>query len=421
MDARTDERLKRAIAAVVVGNVLEWYDFVVFSYFAMIIAKNFFSAVDPAALLSTFLTFGIGFIARPIGALVIGWFGDRHGRKAALLLTISLMALGTVAIGLVPSYASIGVAAPILLAFARLMQGFSVGGEWGNATAYIVETAPKGRRGYYASFQQSSVVAGLLLGSAIAAILNTVLEPAAVESWGWRIPFLLGGIIGPVGLYIRRNINETPAYLKMTREPFAVDRDRALSLLKTAQAFGFMIVWAVMFYIFLAYMPTFTQKYAGLDGTAALWSNTAGLLLLMVAIPPLGHLSDKIGRRPLLLASCAAFILLPYPLLNIMLDGASLGTIVTIQLVMALAIALYSGPGAAAIAEIFPTRARTTLLSVANGTAVAIFGGFAPYIAERLIQATGSPLAPTYYVIASAVVSAAVIVSMRETAHDNLG
>jgi MFS transporter, MHS family, proline/betaine transporter len=406
-----------AVGAVVVGNVLEWYDFVVYSYLATIIAKNFFApGNEVAALLDSFAAFGLGFAARPIGGVVIGWLGDRKGRKAALILTILLMAIGTVAIGLIPAYATIGVWAPAALVLARLVQGFSVGGEWGNSTAFIVETAPEGRRGFYSSFQQCSLVAGLLLGSGMAALISTLLDASAVESWGWRLPFLIGGLIGPVGIYMRRNIDETPAYQRARADKALPPRP----LLHTAQAFGFMIVWAVQFYIFLAYMPTFTQTYAGLSHAGALWSNTAGLLLLMVTIPAFGHLSDRIGRKPLLLASCLFFFLMPYPLFKVMLAGAPPLTILTIQLLVGLAIAAYSGAGPAAISEIFRTSQRTTYMSIANGTAVAIFGGFAPFIATWLIEKTGSPVAPTYYVIAAAVASGAVIFSLRETSRAKL-
>lgn len=416
------DKTRRAVTAAVVGNVLEWYDFAVYGYVATIIAKNFFPAGnETTALLATFAAFGIGFLARPLGGIVIGWVGDKHGRKTALLITIFLMALGTVIIGLIPTYASIGLLAPAILVLARLMQGFSAGGEWGGSTAFIVEWAPEGRRGFYGSFQQMSVVMGLLLGSGIAALLNTVLDPATMESWGWRIPFLLGGILGPVGIWMRRTIDETPAYQKAAATPAAIVPDSTPPLLLAARAFGFTILWTVSFYIFLAYMPTFTQRYAGLGRAAALWSNTAGLLLLMIAIPYFGHLSDKFGRKPFLLACCVAFIVLPYPLFSIMLGGASIITILLIQLLIGLTIALFSGAGPAAIAEIFPTRTRSTYMSTGYALAVAIFGGFAPFIATWLIEWTKSPISPTYYVIAAAIISAVVIAGLRETAHEPLG
>jgi MHS family proline/betaine transporter-like MFS transporter len=413
---------RRAVSAAVVGNVLEWYDFAVYGYLATIIAKNFFPAGDDvAALLATFAAFGVGFVIRPLGGIVIGRIGDVKGRKVALILTILLMAVGTVLIGLIPTYSTIGVLAPILLVAARLMQGFSAGGEWGGSTAFIVEWAPADRRGFYGSFQQCSVVGGLLMGSGVAALLTSILAPAVMDSWGWRIPFLFGGIIGPVGIYMRRNIDETPAYRRVAAAPANAGGDTTSPFILAARAFGFTILWTVSFYIFLSYMPTFTQKFAGLSRPAALWSNTAGLLLLMIAIPIMGRLSDRIGRKPLLLACCIAFIILPYPLFSLMLSGASLMTIVLIQLLIGLAIAPFSGAGPAAIAEIFPTGTRSTYMSTGYALAVAIFGGFAPFIATWLIATTGSPISPTYYVIAAAIISTVVIIGLRETAREPLG
>ncbi len=209
----------RAVSAAIVGNILEWYDFAIYGYVATIIAHNFFPSGDQVgALLATFATFGIGFVARPLGGIIIGRMGDTRGRKAALLLTIFLMAIGTVGIGLIPSYNSIGVLAPLLLVICRLMQGFAAGGEWGGATAFIVEWAPEKRRGFFGSFQQASVAGGLLLGSAIAALCSTLLSADQMEAWGWRIPFLLGIILVPVGIYMRSDIKETPAYRQSEEE-----------------------------------------------------------------------------------------------------------------------------------------------------------------------------------------------------------
>ncbi len=419
--APQDTQGKRAVAAAVIGNVLEWYDFAVYGFLATVIAVNFFpKGDDAAALLATFAIFGIGFLARPLGGIVIGWMGDAYGRKAALILTIMLMAAGTVLIGLTPTYAQIGILAPIIVVIGRLMQGFSAGGEWGGSTAYIVEWAPEDRRGYYGAFQQMSVVAGLLLGSGVAALFSTVLTPAQLESWGWRIPFLLGGLLGPVGMYMRRTIDETPAYRAAQADPYApVDPTSPIAL--AARAFGFTVLWTTSFYILLSYMPTFLQRHVGLSRAESLWSNTIGLFLLMVMIPVAGLWSDKLGRKPLLLASCIGLLVLSYPLFALMLAGLGLPMVILAQLLIGVLIALFSGPGPAAIAEIFPTRTRSLWMSTGYALAVTIFGGFAPFIATWLIETTGSPIAPVYYVMFAALISSVVIWRLRETAYDKLG
>jgi len=410
---------RKAVGAAVMGNLLEWYDFAVYGYLATIVARNFFPQEDEkTALLSTFATFGVGFVVRPLGGILIGRLGDVRGRKAALMLTIFLMAFGTVLIGLIPTYASIGLWAPALLVFARLLQGFAAGGEWGGSTSFIVEWAPHGRRGLYGSFQQSSLAAGLLLGSGIAALFSTVLAPEDMESWGWRIPFLLGGILAPVGIYMRRNIDETPAFRKAQTQMREGASPSGVSL--AGKAFGFTVLWTSAYYMMLTYMPTFTQQHVGLSRTEALWSNTLGLLVLVAVIPFAGALSDRVGRKPLLLACCLAFALLSHGMFDTMVTQQSLGVVMAMQVLFALMIAAFSGPGPAAIAEIFPTHMRSTWMSAGYSLAVAIFGGFAPFIATWLIGRTGSPLSPTRYVIGAAVVSTLVILRLPETAREEL-
>ncbi len=411
---------RKAVSAAVIGNVLEWYDFAVYAYVATTIARKFFPGQDEtAALLSTFLAYGLGFVARPLGGIIIGHFGDTRGRKNALLLTIFLMAVGTVLIGVMPTYETIGFYAPLLLVAARLMQGFSAGGEWGTSTAFIVEWAPTGKRGLFGSFQQTSVVGGLLLGSGTAALINTLLSSGQMDAWGWRVPFLLGGLLGPIGMYMRRTMEETPAYVAEAKK--APPADEASGPLLAARAFGFTIVWTVCFYVLLNYMPTWTQKYMKLTAAQALWSNTIGLLALLVAIPTMGRLSDRFGRKPLLIACCICFVVVPYPVFHYLLSGsASYGQLVVVQIVFALMISMFSGAGPAAIAEIFPTRNRSTWMTSGYALSVAIFGGFAPFISVWLIGRFDSPVAHSFYLVAAAVISTAVIMRLRETAFTDL-
>lgn len=419
MQAPDHAASRRAVTAAAIGNVLEWYDFAVYGYVATLIAKNFFpSGSEYIALLSTFLTFGLGFLARPLGGIVIGRLGDTHGRKFALLLTIFMMAAGTVLIGLLPTYATIGFLAPTLLLLARLMQGFSAGGEWGGSTAYMAEWSSTGRRGWHTSFQQFSVVMGLVLGSGVAALLNTLLSPADMEAWGWRVPFLIGGILGPVGLYMRRNIEETPAYERAKATPSTADEESGFVL--AARAFGFTVIWTVSFYIFLTWMPTFAQTQLKFSRAESLWASTIASFVLMVAIPFMGWLSDRIGRKIPLIICCIGFILMPYPLFSTIVGGVSWTTLAWLSAGVGLLISLFSGPGPAAIAEMFPTKTRSLWMTTGYALAVAIFGGFAPFIATWLIGATGSPIAPVYYVIGCAIISLLVIAPMKETAFDDL-
>src|ERR1700710_1491391 len=411
----TAAQSRRAIYAATIGNVMEWYDFGVFGYLAGSLALNFFPKDDPrTSLLNTFLIFGVGLIFRPLGGIIIGRLGDKKGRKPALILTILLMAAGTLIIGLLPTYSSIGVMAPVLLLFARLLQGFSTGGEWGGATAFMAEWSVDGKRGFYTSFQQMSVAGGSLLGVGFAALLTSTIGADAVNDWGWRIPFLVGGLFGPIGLWLRREVDETPPYREAVAEGDAAEASTFHHALK---AFGFPILWTVSFYVFLTYMPTYTRTQLHLTPAQSLWASTASLLTLVVLVPVMGALSDRIGRKKLLLASCALCFVIPIPAFYVLTGGYGYVSVVLIQIIFAAAISLFSGPGPAAIAEIFPTRGRSTWMSSSYALAVAIFGGFAPFISQWLIEQTGSKMAPTAYVMAAAAISFVTIAGLRETAH----
>ncbi|MEZ0167802.1 MFS transporter [Microvirga sp. TS319] len=412
---------RRQLMAASIGNVLEYYDFVVYAFLAGTIATKFFpNESEVAALLASFAAFGIGFLARPLGGAIIGRIGDVKGRKVALLITIFGMALGTVGIGLLPTFATIGILAPILLVGMRLIQGLAAGGEWGGATAFIVESAPEGRRGLFGGIGQASIAASNLLGSIVVALVTAAFTTEQMSEWAWRVPFLLGGVLLPIGFYMRRNLEETPAYEAAQKKPKESSAEHGSAVGMMAKAFGFTIIWTVSYYIMLSYMPTFLTKHAGITQTQALWGNAIALTVLVIATPFFGHLSDRIGRKPLLLACCAAFIVLPYPLFSVILANASLATIVSIQILFNLFIAAFSGAGPSALSELFPTHSRTTLMSTGYSLSTAIFGGFAPFISTWLISATNSPISPTYYLIIAGIVSGAVIWNFRETAHEKL-
>lgn len=412
----------RVLTAASVGNVLEWYDWGAFAFLVTYIAANFFPSQDPtAALLSTFATFGVGFVARPVGALVIGWIGDKFGRKVALMTTIYLMAAGTVAIALIPSFHTIGIWAPVLLVTARLLQGLSTGGELGGSIAFMIEWAPANRRGFYTSFQQSSTIAGLLLGSGLAALLNTVLDSAAMADWGWRLPFIFGGILLPVGIWMRGTIEETPIYRKA--QALSVPPPKAsigASTRMVLNAIGLGICWTSCQYLILTYMATYTAKFGGLTQTEALWSNTLGLVVAMAFTPFWGYISDRIGRRPLLLLVNIFFMAAGYVAFSFIASMPGLAWIMVTQCLLAIFMAIHTGVGPSAIAEIFPTHSRSFLASMAFALVVTIFGGFSPYIATWLIQHTGSAVSPSIMLALTGIVATVTAVISRETAYEEL-
>ncbi|MEK1886393.1 MAG: MFS transporter [Phyllobacterium sp.] len=410
----------RALVATFFGNTLEWFDFITYGILASYIARAFFRSGDAhTALLETFAVFGVGFLLRPLGAVAIGWVGDTHGRKPAFLLSIVTMTVGTLMIALLPPYAMIGMVAPILLLLARLLQGFSAGGELGVAISFLSEWSPPGRRGYFSSFLSMTVALGSLLASAIAAILISLLSPDDMAAWGWRIPFLIGGLLGVIGRFIRASVDETPAYRTLRR---TVSRTRSSppiarsDLRRGLVAFGLTIHWTVCFYMFLVYLPIYARVHAGLAPALAAWSNTICLLTIATLVPIVGLLSDRFGRRPFLIASCAMIALMTLPALWLILATRSFAIMVGVQLVFGLAIALYSGPAPAFMAELFPTQNRARLSATSYAFAAALFGGFAPFIGDWLISVTGSPYAPTLYVVSAALISLFVVLKSAESA-----
>jgi len=411
---------RKAITAGVIGNVLEWYDFGVYGYLVPTISALFFPSGDPVvSLLSTFAVFGVGFVMRPVGSIVFGIYGDRHGRRKALSAVIFVMALATFAMGLLPTYAQAGVLGPALLVLVRLFQGLSAGGEWGGSTSYIVEFAPAARRGFFGSFQLVGVGGGFLLGSLTAALLNLGLSEADRLAWGWQLPFLFGIAVGLVGAYLRWRLNDTPKYTEL-EEQHAVAQAPLAEAFKqypreTLLGFGVTLHNTVAYYIALIYMGSYMVTVGKLPQSTVLWVGTGCLTAFVALLPLMGWLSDRIGRRPLLIFSCVAYAVLGYPFF-LMAASGNLMLAILAQLLMVLLYVPYAGTCPAYYAEIFPTRVRYTALSIGYNIAVAIFGGFAPFIATFLVRETGSVYAPAFYVIAAAIVTGVILLRTRETA-----
>jgi MHS family proline/betaine transporter-like MFS transporter len=410
---------RRAVISCAVGNFVELFDFMIFGLFAAQIGATFFPAGDPiVSLLSTFATYGVGFVMRPVGAVVIGAFGDRRGRKTALILTVGLMATATALTGLIPSYASIGILAPILLVLCRLVQGFSTGGEWGGAAAFLVEYAPPGKRGLVGSLQQFSVGLALVAGTLSAAILNSVLDKEMMVAWGWRIPFIVGFILAPIGLYLRSKVSETPAFNRtMAHKNVASTPVRdALTIyrLPVLAAFGVSVIGTVGNYTFNIFMPSFASGQLGIPAGTAYYSSTVAVIVLTVLTPVMGALSDKVGRKPVLLGSALGYAILSYPLFYLLVGSPTGPMLMITQSVSAALLAMYCGPLCAILSELFPTKVRFTALSIGYSLAVTLFGGFAPLIATALIRETGSQASPALFVILSALISAITLYLVKD-------
>lgn len=416
----TESGHQRAITAGVIGNVLEWYDFGVYGYLVPTISALFFPSGDPTvSLLLTFAVFGVGFVMRPVGSIVFGVYGDRYGRRKALSAVIFVMALSTFAIGLLPTYADVGIAAPLMLVVVRLFQGLSTGGEFGGSSAYIVEYAPQHRRGFFGSFQLVGVASGFLLGSLTAALLNSILSQADRLAWGWRLPFLFGIAVGLVGAYLRWRLDDTPKFTELEEQGAVATSPLADALLRhpreTLLAFASTLYNTVAYYIALIYMTSYAVTIGKLPQSTVLWISTGSLAVMIALLPGLGRLSDRVGRRPLMIFSCAAFVVLGFPFF-LMASSGNLALTIFGQLLMMVCYAPYAATCASFLTEIIPTRVRYTSMSIGYNCAVAIFGGFAPFIATWLVRETGSPYAPAVYLIASAVITGIVVFRTRETA-----
>lgn len=409
---RATSPLARTVLAGAVGNVMEWYDFGLFGFFAPTISRLFFPKEDAlAALAGTFGVFATGFLTRPVGGILFGRLGDRVGRKRALELSVLLMAASTTVLGLLPTYASIGPQAALLLTLIRLLQGLSVGGEYVGSMSFLVEHAPAHRRAFVGSWSSFTVVLGSLLGSGAAALCTGALSESQLTSWGWRVPFLAGALFGAVGLWLRMGVAESPVFLEiqnaggLAQNPIAevLRRDRRA----LAVTLGLTGLSSVGFYIPFVWLATWLSRinHPPLPESQVLTANTVALFALLVLTPLSGLVSDKIGRRPMFLASALGYVFLSYPLFRFLSSG-TLAAAVLAGLAFAAINGVYSGCMAATMVELFPTRTRYTGVAMAYNLGQAVLGGTAALAATTLIEYTGDNLAPAWYLTTCSLIAA---------------
>lgn len=409
---------RKAVVAAAAGNALEWYDFTVYALFAVYIGQNFFKNEDESVqLLASFLAFGLGYVARPLGALLLGSYGDRAGRKAALTLTFMLMALGTLLIAIAPPYSAIGIGAPLLIVCGRVLQGFSAGGEIGGAAAFLVEHAPPEKKGQYASWLQASMGISNVLGALVATLVTSLFSPGEISEWAWRVPFIIGLAIVPVGLWMRNRLDETPHFkMEQTRAQIAGKKPSQplLAVLRDypkelAVGVGLSTLWAAGPYALIIFMPIYVQKTMGFSGTQAFFAALVGNLFLVGGCVLAGMLSDRIGRRAMLASGALVLLTGVYPLMMWLQISHSTTTLVIVQSLFCLMVALFVGAAPAALSEIFPTAVRSSGMSLAYNAAVTVLGGFAPAILTWLTYATGVVFAPALYVMGAALVTLVAI------------
>lgn len=415
-------RHRRSLVAGTVGNFVEWYEFGAYGFFATVIAANFFSSTstsDAESLIKTYASFALAFFFRPVGAAVFGRVGDRIGRRPTLILVLLLMTVSTTLIGLLPTYATVGAAAPWLLTLVRALQGLSAGGEFGGAVAIMTEFAPRTKRGLYGAWQSLTVALGLLVGAGLAAILGTVLSPDALTDWGWRVPFLLALPLGLVALWLRLRLDETPNFARVREQggerPPA---DKAEVARAIALGIGRLMGWSAAGYTFLVVMPSYLQATLNATFQQALVATVLANLGFAVSIMPAGWLSDRIGRRPVMVAGAALVVVLAFPLMNLLQDEGSSNAVKGLAVFVAgLVVGLMAGPGPAMLAEMFPTRARYTGLGLAYSLSNAVFSGCAGLIITELIKRTKNVDIPAWYVVVTCAVSVAALLTLRGDDH----
>jgi MHS family proline/betaine transporter-like MFS transporter len=401
------------IAAGVVGNVLEWYDFALFGVLAPVIATHFFPSADPlAGLINSYAVFAIGFLARPLGGVIFGHIGDRFGRRQALVLSVMLMAVPTALMGLLPTYQEVGVLAPILLTVLRIVQGISTGGEFSGSIIFLVEQAPGHRRGFYGSVANFGAMIGGLLGAAIGWLISEILTPDAMQDWGWRVLFLTGILVGLFGLWARVGVPDTPVFAELAAcEGLPAKPLRTafrLEWRQMATAIGLNWSASVGYYVVFVWFISNVNEIIGLPYRTALGVGTFGLVLGLLATLAVGHLADIIGHKRMLVVGSIATAIFSVPLLMLAATG-TLAAVTLAQLGLAILAAVFLGTLPAVFVSLHGPALRCTALSVSYNTALALFGGTAPLIATLLVKVTGWPGAPGLYLVLTALVCLALV------------
>lgn len=410
---------RKAIVAGAIGNTVEWVDWAVYGTLAPVFASQFFPTEDEvAALLSTLAVFAVGFVMRPIGGAFLGAYADRHGRKKGLMLTISMMAGAAFVIAICPTYAAIGVAAPIILLLARLTQGFSAGGEFGSSSTFLVESAAPKRRAFAGSWQQVSVGAGVLIASVMGTILTSTLSEAAMQSWGWRLAFIVGGLLGLVGLWLRISVEETDSFQQMQADDGRPKGNPLVTMLTkhpraALRVVGITIAGTLTYYIWISYMPGYANTAVGIPLDRAFLANTIAVAYFLCLLPFVALLSDRIGRKKTLLAFAIGFMVIAYPGF-LLLELGGFWPLLVVEVAGVTLLAGYSANCAAVMAEQFPPEVRTTGIGLPYSLAVALFGGTAPYITTWMSSHDLRDWV-WLYVAAAAAVGVAVYATMPET------
>ncbi|WP_312117674.1 MFS transporter [Kosakonia cowanii] len=413
-------KLRKVLLATGIGHFVEWFDFGLYGTLAAIIGLQFFQSSSPSvALLSSFAVFGAGFIMRPLGGLFFGSLGDRKGRQKVLATVILLTSGATFVMGLLPTYHQIGITATVLLVITRLVQGFAAGGESSGATTYLAEYAPTARRGYFTCWIDNFGFMAFVVGSGLVFLLTAALGESTMNDWGWRIPFLIAGPLGWVGLYLRRHLEDSPEFLEAMKsgQIETAPLRKAVTTAWRALLFcvGFVVIKAVGHWTLQTFMPSYLANELHFSKLNAYAITTIGLFSVAVLVPFMGYLSDKYGRKPLMLAGCAGFILLSYPAMMIMANGDVLSAVLAMVMLGAF-IAAFDGACTAAMAELFPTNVRYGGLSIAYNFAVAFFGGITPWFSAWLITSTGDKFSPAFYVMGAALITFITVMRARETA-----